>query len=1026
VSTDSPDTQRPESESKPLPRTGGTQSASDGRAQSHRPKVLAFYLPQFHPIPENDEWWEPGFTEWNNVVKAKPLFPGHYQPHLPGELGFYDLRVPEVREQQAALAGQYGIHGFVYYHYWFHGRRLLERPFEEVLSSGRPDFPFALCWANEEWTRNWDALSGNVLVEQRFSEADDLAHIRWLVRAFADERYIKIDGRPLMLVYRSDLLPNPNRTTDLWREETRAAGFPDIYLAMVESRQKDDDPRPIGFDASVGFASNIAERLDAPVDAYRENLVLDYDAAPEAALRRPKTPWKRFPGVMVGWDNSPRRRSKATIYSGGTPEAYGRWLRRTIDSVADVRDEENLIFITAWNEWAEGNHLEPDRRYGRAYLDATRQALEGVEAPPAVPDVDLAEPVDFDPDSAAGHVFRTVSEVITEPRRAVEIGPGTAGLASAFEDAGIGYQQVAADTGDDEPAALLQRLDSLGDLGALVLGDVLEQCQDPHRLLAALSNWACDHGNPPLVVSVANVAHFDVGVLLLCGRWDPPGEHRLGGTVVHNFTRAMLDRLLQRCGWKVATTDDHESIFSPRHSTTLVEQLPEAMAGALAVLAQSTNPDWAVEHFVWSLEPVGVEEPPSSYADAVAGPSETTVADLPADVSRIVSDYFTSIGLLAGKDQWRVEDRLRRSGLQIVRKQIQEALVELYLGYQWADRLPLLSDTVDELADMYLARSDLVSTFDDDGTFDAHRYVRWAIDDQPMVAAAVARLGEQPRRAVRKQILEALVELFVGDQSTGREPLLSDTVDQLADMYLARSDLVSTFDDHGTFDAHRYIRWAIEDQPMVAAAVAQLGEQPRREAARAIRAELSLSAVDREDIEVATDALVDFYMRRPDLQDALGNGTTVDAIGFLSWVLSDDEASVGRLSPYRALIESATSRHYEQPRREAAQVIRAALALSQVDREHIEAATDALVDLYIHRPDLQDSLGNGTTVDATRFLSWAASQVDPSADGLGPYRALIESALSSGSASPSRTVRTVAVSAVARWRQLVRTSTGRR
>ncbi len=141
---------------------------------------------------------------------------------------------------------EYGIHGFVYYHYWFHGRRLLERPFEEVLSSGHPDFPFALCWANEEWTRNWDAQSGNVLVEQRFSEADDLAHIRWLVRAFADERYIKIDGRPLMLVYRSDLLPDPKRTTDLWRRESQAAGFPDVYLAMVESRRNDDDPRPIG------------------------------------------------------------------------------------------------------------------------------------------------------------------------------------------------------------------------------------------------------------------------------------------------------------------------------------------------------------------------------------------------------------------------------------------------------------------------------------------------------------------------------------------------------------------------------------------------------------------------------------------------------------------------------------------------------------------------------------------------------------------------------------------------------------
>ncbi|HEX7443740.1 MAG TPA: glycoside hydrolase family 99-like domain-containing protein, partial [Acidimicrobiales bacterium] len=302
----------PEPSSSPASSAGET--ADGGETAGDAPQVLAFYLPQFHPTPENDEWWEPGFTEWTNVVRARPLFPGHYQPHLPGELGFYDLRVPEVREQQAALARQYGISGFVYYHYWFHGRRLLERPFEEVLRSGRPDFPFALCWANEEWTRNWDALSGNVLMEQTFSEADDLAHIRWLVQAFADERYITIDGRPLLLIYRSDLLPDAKRTADLWRSEARAAGFPDLYLALVESRHNHVDPRPLGFDATVGFRSDAYERLTAPLDAFRENVVLDYGAAVDAALHRPPDPWKRFPGVMVGWDNTARRKGGAVIF----------------------------------------------------------------------------------------------------------------------------------------------------------------------------------------------------------------------------------------------------------------------------------------------------------------------------------------------------------------------------------------------------------------------------------------------------------------------------------------------------------------------------------------------------------------------------------------------------------------------------------------------------------------------------------------------------------------------------------------
>ncbi len=185
-----------------------TAEASSGAAPN-RPRALAFYLPQFHPIPENDEWWGRGFTEWTNVTRAKPLYPGHYQPHVPGELGYYDLRVPEVREAQAALAAAHGISGFVYYHYWFHGTRLLERPFDEVLASGSPDFPFALCWANEEWTRNWDAQTGKVLMPQEFSDEDDLAHIRWLATAFADDRYIKIDGRPLMLIYRAAAAPQP-------------------------------------------------------------------------------------------------------------------------------------------------------------------------------------------------------------------------------------------------------------------------------------------------------------------------------------------------------------------------------------------------------------------------------------------------------------------------------------------------------------------------------------------------------------------------------------------------------------------------------------------------------------------------------------------------------------------------------------------------------------------------------------------------------------------------------------------------
>src|SRR2546422_3290767 len=191
-------------------------------------RVVAFYLPQFHPIPENDQVWGKGFTEWSNVVKTRPLFPGHYQPHLPADLGFYDLRLPEVREAQAGLAHAYGVSGFCYYHYWFNGRRLLHRPFDEVLRSGSPNFQFCLCWANENWTRRWDGGDHNVFVAQKHSLEDDERHIDHLISAFSDKRYIKIHGRPLLLVYRTGQLPAPAETAALWRRRVEAAGFPGL------------------------------------------------------------------------------------------------------------------------------------------------------------------------------------------------------------------------------------------------------------------------------------------------------------------------------------------------------------------------------------------------------------------------------------------------------------------------------------------------------------------------------------------------------------------------------------------------------------------------------------------------------------------------------------------------------------------------------------------------------------------------------------------------------------------------------
>jgi hypothetical protein len=366
----------------------------DSRQINVRP--IAFYLPQFHPIPENDSWWGEGFTEWTNVSRATPLFSTHYQPHVPADLGFYDLRLPEARQAQADLAREYGIYGFCYYSYWFNGKRLLSSPFDEVLASGQPDFPFCLCWANENWTRVWDGLEKDVLIEQGYSEEDDRQHIRWLANAFRDKRYIKVGDKPLFLVYRARSMPDPVKTTSIWRDEARRLGIRELYLCRVESfAEERQPPACLGFDASVEFQPDWASlpTLTTPLrrgrvwqrltrwslssEAYQENDIYSYKRVANLMRRRDVPPYKRFPGVTPGWDNTPRRKRGAIILKGSSPKLYRHWLEATLSRFEPYGPGENLVFINAWNEWGEGSHLEPDKRWGRAYLEATRRALRG-------------------------------------------------------------------------------------------------------------------------------------------------------------------------------------------------------------------------------------------------------------------------------------------------------------------------------------------------------------------------------------------------------------------------------------------------------------------------------------------------------------------------------------------------------------------------------------------------------------------------------------------------------------------------
>lgn len=364
-------------------------------------KTIAFYLPQYHPIDENNNWWGKGFTEWTNVAKTSPRFAGHHQPQIPADLGFYDLRLAETRAEQAGLASEYGIHGFCYYHYWFNGKMLLDRPFNEVLSSGEPDFPFCLCWANENWTRAWDGLDRQVLIEQNYTKKDSDEHIKWFINVFRDERYINIDGRPLLLIYRLDHIADIENMIISWRESVRASGFPDLYLCAVKNGFvdiEDSEILKLGFDAIVDFQPDrrdfpepqgfkpwlyqLAKKI-LPDTIYQQiklsvsaNNIINYKAMVEGIVQKAwPSSYRKYPCIFPSWDNSARR-SSATIIQNDDPALYGKWLSKAIENVQPYPASERIVFINAWNEWAEGCHLEPDRRNGHAFLEQTKLAIK--------------------------------------------------------------------------------------------------------------------------------------------------------------------------------------------------------------------------------------------------------------------------------------------------------------------------------------------------------------------------------------------------------------------------------------------------------------------------------------------------------------------------------------------------------------------------------------------------------------------------------------------------------------------------
>lgn len=352
-------------------------------------RVIAYYLPQYHPIPENDAWWGKGFTEWTNVTKAKPLFRGHIQPKLPADLGFYDLRVPEVRQAQADLAKQYGIEGFCYWHYWLgNGRQLLQRPFEEVLKTGSPDFPFCLGWANHSWTGIWFGAPGKTLATQEYpGKQDHLDHFHYLLPAFLDKRYMTVDGKPLFLILRSQEIPEVYNFIDIWQEMAVKSGLKGIHFVAHDLSHQQLDR--YGFDACTYAHHRIIENklpnnryLRAIKKIYRTKFkipaVYHYKDAIPYFIRydeKGKISFSEYPCAVSNWDSSPRLGKNAVILHGSTPELFKEHFAETVNNVSHKPFEHRIIFLKSWNEWAEGNYVEPDQLFGHGYLQAIKDVL---------------------------------------------------------------------------------------------------------------------------------------------------------------------------------------------------------------------------------------------------------------------------------------------------------------------------------------------------------------------------------------------------------------------------------------------------------------------------------------------------------------------------------------------------------------------------------------------------------------------------------------------------------------------------
>lgn len=556
-------------------------------------KAIAYHLPQFHAIPENDEWWGNGFTEWTNTRKAKAMFPGHYQPREPhDDIGYYDLSDVESIRKQVILAKEHGIYGFCFYHYWFHGKRLLGKPVDLLLEHADIDMPFCFCWANETWSKRWDGRDHHILMQQTFSPEDDIRFIEFLEPYLRDSRYIRVDGKPLLMVYRISKLPDPLATTNRWRNWAREKGIGELHL--VSACHSDVFPhtrlKNVGFDAYAAFPPHNfpCKPITSDKGIFDGGRQVDYGSGVDS-YSLPDIDTPIYGGCTMGWDNTPRFGRNATLYINFSLNKYYTWMRKVIDYTrATFLPKERFIFINAWNEWAEGTYLEPDKKYGYACINTTSRALFDVSSDGNESDDDALfirsssrytkdyERLKSKIENQEDNSLAAINLFIKPQSHILEFG-SSSGYFTRYlkEERQAIVDIIEIDVKCAETAAGYARDCYIGDIEEykwkdayanrtydyILFADVLEHMRDPWLVLKEAVKMLNPNGR--IIISVPNIAHIQILASLYNNDFSYTNRGILDNSHLRFFTESTMRHMIEEAGLEICKMIPIQCIVLP-------------------------------------------------------------------------------------------------------------------------------------------------------------------------------------------------------------------------------------------------------------------------------------------------------------------------------------------------------------------------------------------------------------------------------------------------------------------------------